>query len=130
MGHISLVRSGSSYLVFPFVALENRLSARLPSKKLETIIYYERYVVIQAGAAAANGINDLDLLAEKEYLDILNALPKGNQQLDDSDPNKFIAQMGAEAIYTLLQRVDLDELSYSLRHKAGTETSQQRKPRH
>jgi len=84
-------------------------------------------VVIQAGAAAANGINDLDLLAEKEYLDILNALPKGNQQLDDSDPNKFIAQMGAEAIYTLLQRVDLDELSYSLRHKAGTETSQQRK---
>ena len=99
----------------------------IPSKKLETIIYYERYVVIQAGAAAANGINDLDLLAEKEYLDILNALPKGNQQLDDSDPNKFIAQMGAEAIYTLLQRVDLDELSYSLRHKAGTETSQQRK---
>ena len=84
-------------------------------------------MVIQAGAAAANGINDLDLLAEKEYLDILNALPKGNQQLDDSDPNKFIAQMGAEAIYTLLQRVDLDELSYSLRHKAGTETSQQRK---
>lgn len=74
-----------------------------------------------------NGVAELDLLAEKEYLDIVNALPKGNQQLDDSDPDKFIAMMGAEAIYTLLQRVDLDELSYSLRHKASTETSQQRK---
>ena len=90
-------------------------------------IYYERYVVVQPGAAAVNGVAELDLLAEKEYLDIVNALPKGNQQLDDSDPDKFIAMMGAEAIYTLLQRVDLDELSYSLRHKASTETSQQRK---
>ena len=79
-------------------------------RRLEAIVYYERYVVVQAGAAAVNGVSDLDLLAEKEYLDILNALPKGNQQLDDSDPDKFIAQMGAEAIYTLLQRVDLDEL--------------------
>ena len=125
--HISLV--GPVAHIWYFRSLPSKIGYLLgiPSKKLETIIYYERYVVIQAGAAAANGINDLDLLAEKEYLDILNALPKGNQQLDDSDPNKFIAQMGAEAIYTLLQRVDLDELSYSLRHKAGTETSQQRK---
>ena len=76
-----------------------------------------------ASDAGVIDLHDLDLLAEKEYLDILNALPKGNQQLDDSDPDKFIAQMGAEAIYTLLQRVDLDELSYSLRHKASTETS-------
>ena len=127
MGHISLVVPVAHIWYFRSLSSKIGYLLGIPSKKLETIIYYERYVVIQAGAAAANGINDLDLLAEKEYLDILNALPKGNQQLDDSDPNKFIAQMGAEAIYTLLQRVDLDELSYSLRHKAGTETSQQRK---
>ena len=127
MGHISLVVPVAHIWYFRSLPSKIGYLLGIPSKKLETIIYYERYVVIQAGTAAANGINDLDLLAEKEYLDILNALPKGNQQLDDSDPNKFIAQMGAEAIYTLLQRVDLDELSYSLRHKAGTETSQQRK---
>ena len=127
MGHISLVVPVAHIWYFRSLPSKIGYLLDIPSKKLETIIYYERYVVIQAGAAAANGINDLDLLAEKEYLDILNALPKGNQQLDDSDPNKFIAQMGAEAIYTLLQRVDLDELSYSLRHTAGTETSQQRK---
>ena len=127
MGHISLVVPVAHIWYFRSLPSKIGYLLDIPSKKLETIIYYERYVVIQAGAAAANGINDLDLLAEKEYLDILNALPKGNQQLDDSDPNKFIAQMGAEAIYTLLQRVDLDELSYSLRHRAGTETSQQRK---
>ena len=127
MGHISLVVPVAHIWYFRSLPSKIGYLLGIPSKKLETIIYYERYVVIQAGAAAANDINDLDLLAEKEYLDILNALPKGNQQLDDSDPNKFIAQMGAEAIYTLLQRVDLDELSYSLRHKAGTETSQQRK---
>ena len=127
MGHISLVVPVAHIWYFRSLPSKIGYLLGIPSKKLETIIYYERYVVIQAGPAAANGINDLDLLAEKEYLDILNALPKGNQQLDDSDPNKFIAQMGAEAIYTLLQRVDLDELSYSLRHKAGTETSQQRK---
>ena len=127
MGHISLVVPVAHIWYFRSLPSKIGYLLGIPSKKLETIIYYERYVVIQAGAAAANGINDLDRLAEKESLDILNALPKGNQQLDDSDPNKFIAQMGAEAIYTLLQRVDLDELSYSLRHKAGTETSQQRK---
>ena len=119
MGHISLVVPVAHIWYFRSLPSKIGYLLGIPSKKLETIIYYERYVVIQAGAAAANGINDLDLLAEKEYLDILNALPKGNQQLDDSDPNKFIAQMGAEAIYTLLQRVDLDELSYSLRQKAG-----------
>ena len=99
----------------------------IPTKKLDAVIYYERYIVIQAGAAAAAGVNNLDLLSEREYLDILAALPKGNQQLEDSDPEKFIAQMGAEAVLTLLQGLDLDSLSYSLRHKASTETSQQRK---
>ena len=127
MGHISLVVPVAHIWYFRSLPSKIGYLLGIPSKKLEAIVYYERYVVVQAGAAAVNGVSDLDLLAEKEYLDILNALPKGNQQLDDSDPDKFIAQMGAEAIYTLLQRVDLDELSYSLRHKASTETSQQRK---
>ena len=127
MGHISL--EVPVVHIWYFRSLPSKIGYLLgiPSKKLEAIIYYERYIVVQAGAAAASGVNDLDLLAEKEYLDVLASLPKGNAQLDDSDPNKFIAQMGAEAIYTLLQKLDLDALSYQLRHKANTETSQQRK---
>ena len=124
MGHISLVVPVVH--IWYFRSLPSKISYLLgiPTKMLDAVIYYERYIVIQAGAAAASGVKDLDLLAEKEYLDVM---PKGNAQLDDSDPNKFIALMGAEAIYTLLQRVDLDSLSYSLRHKASTETSQQRR---
>ncbi|UKI38812.1 MAG: DNA-directed RNA polymerase subunit beta' [Alistipes putredinis] len=127
MGHISLVVPVVHIWYFRSLPSKIGYLLGIPTKKLESIIYYERYVVIQAGAAAAQGVANLDLLAEKEYLDILDALPKGNAQLDDDDPNKFIAQMGAEAIYTLLKKVDLDSLSYSLRHKASTETSQQRK---
>ncbi|MCD8185127.1 MAG: DNA-directed RNA polymerase subunit beta', partial [Rikenellaceae bacterium] len=127
MGHISLVVPVVHIWYFRSLPSKIGYLLGIPTKKLDTIIYYERYVVIQAGAAAEQGISDLDLLAEKEYLDLLTALPKGNQQLDDSDPNKFIAMMGAEAIDLLLQRIDLDGLSYSLRHKASTETSQQRK---
>ncbi|MDE7355679.1 MAG: DNA-directed RNA polymerase subunit beta' [Rikenellaceae bacterium] len=124
-GHISLVVPVVH--IWYFRSLPNKIGYLIgvPTKKLEMVIYYERYIVVQAGAA--EGVHDLDLLTEKEYLDILAMLPKGNQQLSDDDPNKFIALMGAEAVYMLLQRVDLDELSYSLRHKAGTETSQQRK---
>ncbi|MBE5034308.1 DNA-directed RNA polymerase subunit beta' [Gallalistipes aquisgranensis] len=127
MGHISLVVPVVHIWYFRSLPSKIGYLLGIPSKKLEAIIYYERYIVVQAGAAAASGVNDLDLLAEKEYLDVLASLPKGNAQLDDSDPNKFIAQMGAEAIYTLLQKLDLDALSYQLRHKANTETSQQRK---
>ena len=127
MGHISLVVPVAHIWYFRSLPSKIGYLLGIPTKKLDTIIYYERYVVIQAGAAAEQGLADLDLLAEKEYLDALAALPKGNQQLDDSDPNKFIAMMGAEAVDVLLQRIDLDELSYSLRHKASTETSQQRK---
>ncbi|MCC8087931.1 MAG: DNA-directed RNA polymerase subunit beta' [Rikenellaceae bacterium] len=127
MGHISLVVPVAHIWYFKSLPTKIGYLLGIPSKKLDAIIYYERYVVIQPGVAAANGVSKLDLLAEKEYLDILAALPKGNQQLDDSDPNKFIAMMGAEAISLLLQNIDLDELSYSLRHKASTETSQQRK---
>ncbi|MBL6658193.1 MAG: DNA-directed RNA polymerase subunit beta' [Flavobacteriales bacterium] len=102
----------------------------LPSKKLDMIIYYERYVVIQAGLAKnAEGepLNYMDFLTEDEYLDALEQLPPENRYLDDEDPNKFIAKMGAEALVELLRRLDLDQLSFDLRHKASTETSQQRK---
>ena len=127
MGHISLVVPVAHIWYFRSLPSKIGYLLGIPTKKLEAIIYYERYVVVQAGVAASKGVNDLDLLNEKEYLDLLAELPKGNQQLDDSDPEKFIAMMGAEALLILLQRLDLDELSYSLRHKAGTETSQQRK---
>ena len=127
MGHISLVVPVVHIWYFRSLPSKIGYLLGIPSKKLEAIIYYERYVVINAGAASEQGIERLATLSEKEYLDVLAALPKGNQALDDSDPNKFVAQMGAEAIYTLLKEVDLDSMSYALRHKASTETSQQRK---
>ncbi|MFV0521859.1 MAG: DNA-directed RNA polymerase subunit beta' [Mangrovibacterium sp.] len=127
MGHISLVVPVAH--IWYFKSLPNKIGylLGLPTKKLDTIIYYERYVVIQPGLKAEDGVKELDFLTEDEYLDILDSLPMENQYLEDNDPNKFIAKMGAEALHTLLERVDLDELSYSLRHKANTETSQQRK---
>ena len=126
-GHIQLVVPVAH--IWYFRSLPNKIGYLLgiPSKKLDSIIYYERYVVIQAGIKAEYGISEFDLLTEEEYLDILDSLPKDNQLLEDSDPNKFIAKMGAEAIYDLLARLDLDALSYDLRHKASTDTSQQRK---
>ena len=127
MGHISLVVPVVH--IWYFRSLPNKMGylLGLPSKKLDTIIYYERYVVIQPGIKTEDGINKLDFLTEEEYLDILETLPKENQMLPDDDPNKFIAKMGAEALYDLLARLDLDELSYDLRLKANNETSQQRK---
>ena len=124
-GHIALVVPVVH--IWYFRSLPNKIGYLIgvPTKKLDTVVYYERYIIIQPGNVAE--VSELDLITEKEYLDILAALPKGNQQLDDSDPDKFIAKMGAEAIYSLLQRVDLDSLSYSLRNKASNETSQQRK---
>src|SRR5690606_2350805 len=85
----------------------------LPTKKLDQIVYYERYAVVNAGIKAEDGLQYLDFLTEDEYLDILDKLPKENQMLDDDDPNKFIAKMGAEALEMLLARLDLDDLSYS-----------------
>ena len=127
MGHISLVVPVAH--IWYFRSQPNKIGylLGLPAKKLDMIIYYERYVVVNPGIKAADGINQLDFLTEEEYLDILDTLPKENQYLDDNDPNKFIAAMGAEALYMLLQRINLDELSYDLRHKANTESSQQRK---
>src|SRR5690554_3653561 len=127
MGHISLVVPVAH--IWYFRSLPNKIGylLGLPTKKLDAIIYYERYVVINPGVKAEDGVKTMDFLTEEEYLDILDALPKGNQMLEDDDPNKFIAKMGAEALYMILGRLDLDELSYDLRHKANTETSQQRK---
>ena len=127
MGHITLTVPVAH--IWYFRSLPNKIGylLGLPTKKLDMIIYYERYVVIQAGIKKADGINYLDFLTEEEYLMILEALPKDNQHLDDKDPNKFIAKMGAEALYELLSRLNLDELSYNLRHQASNETSQQRK---
>ncbi len=127
MGHISLVVPVVHIWYFKSLPSKIGYLLGIPSKKLEAIIYYERYVVINAGAAEAQGITKLQTLAEKEYLDVLDALPKGNQQLPNDDPNKFVAMMGAEAIKILLQDVDLDTMSYELRDRASRETSQQRK---
>ncbi|MDR2130715.1 MAG: DNA-directed RNA polymerase subunit beta' [Odoribacteraceae bacterium] len=127
MGHIQLVVPVAH--IWYFKSLPNKIGylLGLPSKKLDAVIYYERYVVVNPGIMANAGIKMMDFLSEEEYIDILDRLPNDNQYLDDEDPNKFIARMGAEAISMLLERTDLDDLSYELRNKANTETSQQRK---
>lgn len=130
IGHINLVVPVAH--IWYFRSLPNKIGylLGLPSKKLDMIIYYERYVVIQQGIARKQDGSDFDemeFLTEEEYLDILETLPVENQYLDDSDPNKFIAKMGAEAVEELLRRIDLDALSYSLRHKAHNESSKQRR---
>ena len=136
-GHIELVVPVAH--IWYFRSLPNKIGylLGLPTKKLDAIIYYERYVVIQPGVMAgkkdaegndAIGSNMYDLLSEEEYNDIVeNQLSPENDYLDDSDPNKFIAKMGAEAIYDLLVRLDLDSLSYELRDRANSDSSVQRK---
>ena len=127
MGHIELVVPVAH--IWYFRSLPNKIGYMLglPTKKLDQIIYYERYVVVQSGIMVEEGVNYLDYLTEDEYLNIMDKLPRENQLLDDTDPNKFIAKMGAEALEMLLSRLNLDELSYSLRHSAANDTSQQRK---
>ncbi|WP_289061939.1 DNA-directed RNA polymerase subunit beta' [uncultured Zobellia sp.] len=130
VGHINLVVPVAH--IWYFRSLPNKIGylLGLPSKKLDMIIYYERYVVIQPGIAKGpegEEINKMDFLTEEEYLTILESIPVENQYLEDTDPNKFIAKMGAECLIDLLARIDLKELSYQLRHKANTETSKQRK---
>ena len=136
-GHIELVVPVAH--IWYFRSLPNKIGylLGLPTKKLDSIIYYERYVVIQPGVMAgrqdaegnaAVGSNMYDLLTEDEYNDIIeNQISIENDYLDDSDPNKFIAKMGAEAIYDLLVRLDLDSLSYELRDRANSDSSMQRK---
>ncbi|MDC6351860.1 DNA-directed RNA polymerase subunit beta' [Zeaxanthinibacter sp. PT1] len=130
VGHINLVVPVAH--IWYFRSLPNKIGylLGLPSKKLDMIIYYERYVVIQPGIAKGpegEEIKKMDFLTEEEYLNILESIPRENQYLEDSDPNKFIAKMGAECLIELLSRIDLKQLSYDLRHKANTETSKQRK---
>lgn len=127
MGHINLVVPVAH--IWYFRSLPNKMGYLLgyPTKKLDMVIYYERYVVINAGITADKGIQKDDLLTEEEYLNLVDTLPKENHLLDDKDPHKFIAKMGAEAVQDLLSRLDLDALSYELRDKANKETSQQRK---
>ena len=127
MGHIQLVVPVAH--IWFFRSLPNKIGALLgiQTKKLESIIYYEKYVVIQPGIKAQDGIEKLQFLSDEEYYAIIDSLPADNQLLDDEDPNKFIAKMGGEALYDLLKEIDLDALSYELRDKANKETSQQRK---
>ncbi|HQQ02852.1 MAG TPA: DNA-directed RNA polymerase subunit beta', partial [Bacteroidales bacterium] len=127
MGHIQLVVPVAH--IWYFRSLPNKIGALLglPTKKLESIIYYENYVVINPGVMANQGISYMDFLSEEDYFKIIESLPPDNQNLDDSHPDKFIAKMGGEALYDLLSRIDLDKESFELRYKASIETSQQRK---
>ena len=127
MGHIKLVVPVVH--IWFFKSLPNKIGylLGLSSKKLESIVYYERYIVIQPGIKEQDGVSAHDLLTEEEYLDILETLPQDNLMLDEADPNKFVAKMGAEAVRDMLMRMDMDQLSFDLRHQAANETSQQRK---
>ncbi|MBR4294866.1 MAG: DNA-directed RNA polymerase subunit beta' [Bacteroidaceae bacterium] len=144
MGHIHLVVPVAH--IWYFRSLPNKMGylLGLPTKNLDAVIYYEKYIVIQPGVmmrkdsdarqevigkdnVVTSGVLPNQLLTEDEYLEIMDNLPAGNSELDDSDPNKFIAKMGAEAIQELLTRIDLDALSYELRNRANTDMSQQRK---
>ena len=129
MGHIELVVPIAH--IWFFRSLPNKIGTLLniPSKKLDQVIYYEKYIVLQPGKAVLNEmpVQKLDLLTEEEYYMITDSLPEGNAQLPDSDPDKFIAGMGAEALRTLLMELDLDKLSYELRAKASKETAVARK---
>lgn len=126
-GHIMLTVPVAHIWYFRSLPNKIGLLLGLPTKKLEAIIYYEKYVVVQPGIKEGDGVQKMDFLSEEEYLDIMDTLPKENQYLDDQDPQKFIAKMGGDALYDLLSRVKLDDLSYELRNQADTETSQQRK---
>ncbi len=127
MGHIRLVVPVVH--IWFFKSLPNKIGyiLGLSSKKLEGVIYYERYVVVQPGIKAEEGMARMDLLTEEEYMEILDNLPKENQMLEDSHPDKFVAKMGAEAVFSLLSTLDLDDLSAQLRHDSHNESSMAKK---
>ena len=132
MGHIKLVVPVAH--IWYLRSLPSKMAALLgiPTKKLDSVIYYEKYIILRAGVLAGQMIDDEVvednmLLDEEDYDALMARLPEGNQQLEDDDPDKFIAKMGAEAIYEMLCKLDLDELSYELRHRADTDSSMQRK---
>ena len=132
MGHIKLVVPVTH--IWYLRSLPSKMAALLgvPTKKLDSVVYYEKYIVLQAGVLAGQEIKDeivadKMLLDEDQYIELMGRLPQDNQLLDDSDPDKFIARMGAEAIEELLKKIDLDALSYELRDRANADTSMQRK---
>ena len=132
MGHIKLVVPVTH--IWYLRSLPSKMAALLgvPTKKLDSVVYYEKYIVIRAGVLAGQElgdgiVEDKMLLDEDEYNELMSRLPQDNQLLDDSDPDKFIAKMGAEAVEEMLASIDLDALSYELRHRADTDTSMQRK---
>lgn len=134
MGHIKLEIPVAHIWYFKTLPSKIGYLLGLPGKKLEAVIYYERYIVLNPGVMADKNMSaplepleKMDLLSEEEYIEVMNTLPKDNALLDNSDPNKFIAKIGAEAIYDLLAEIDIDKLSYELRHSASNENSQQRK---
>ena len=132
MGHIRLVVPIAH--IWYLRSLPSKMAALLgiPTKKLEMVIYYEKYIIIQAGELEGKELDDEPiengmLLDEDQYQEILGMLSEGNALLEDDDPKKFIAKMGAEAIYDMLVKIDLDQLSYDLRDRAQTDSSVQRK---
>ena len=132
MGHIRLAVPVAH--IWYLRSLPSKMAALLgiPTKKLESIIYYEKYIIMQAGVLDGQQIGDQvveqgTLIEEDDYEELVARLPEGNQTLDDTDPNKFIAKMGAEAIYDMLAKINLDDLSYELRAKADQDSSAQRK---
>src|SRR5690606_17014650 len=130
VGHINLVVPVAH--IWYFRSLPNKIGylLGLPSKKLDMIIYYERYVVIQPGDAKnadGDAVQKMDFLTEEAYLNILETIPAENQYLEDNDPNKCNAKMAAARLIDVLSRIDLNDLSYELRHKANNETSKQHK---
>ena len=126
MGHIKLVVP--IVHIWYFKSLPNKIGYLLGmgSKKLESIVYYERYVITQPGVRS-DKFQVGDMLSEEEYVEVMDTLPKDNQNLPNTDAQKFIAKMGAEAVSDLLSMLNLDELSFALRNAAATETSQQRR---
>lgn len=127
MGHIQLVVPVVH--IWFFKSLPNKIGALLglTSKEVDAVVYYEKYIVVQPGLAESEQVQKNALLSEEEYFEILDKLPPENKMLDDTDPNKFIAKMGAEGLYDLLSKIDFDRESYELRDRANNETSQQRK---
>ena len=131
MGHIQLVVPVAHIWFFKKIAA----LIGIPANAINKIVYYENFIVVQPGAAEGiklddkdkEGVQRLTFLTEEQYFEILDQIPAENRLLEDSDPNKFIAKMGAEALYDMLAKIDLDKEAAELREKAAVEHSQQRK---
>ena len=123
MGHIELTVPVAH--IWYFKSAPNKIAALLgiPAKKLESVIYYEKYIVIKPGTS---GYAKMELLSEDDYLNFY-AENASQYNMPADDPDKFVAGMGAEAIYELLKEIDVDALAKELRQRMLKETSQQRR---